>query len=185
VRVDPTAAVSPARIETGIANALPAGEPLPALLQASSDWLRPLRYRWEAINNAWNQQVLGFDRERQRNLLARFGLPDADWRELASALGLATVILLAISLAWALRGRRRLDPAARLWQKALRRLARQRVHSAPWETPLALSARLASERPELATPVRRVAETYLLARYGSGGGGGDLKPLREAIARLP
>ena len=183
VRVDPTAAVSPARIETGIAGALPAGEPLPALLQMRGDWLLTLRYRWEALNNAWNQQVLGFDRERQRDMLSRFGVADADWRELAIALGLATALLFAASLAWALHHRPRRDPAARLWQKALRRLARRRVHCAPWETPLALAARLKAERPELAAPVERVVEAYLLARYGAASA--DLNPLRAAIARLP
>ncbi|MDR1995572.1 DUF3488 and transglutaminase-like domain-containing protein [Azonexus sp.] len=183
VRVDPTAAVSPARIDTGIANALPAGEPLPALLQVRADWLLTLHHRWEAINNAWNQQVLGFDRERQRNMLARFGLPDADWRDLAIALGTATALLLAASLAWVLYHRPHRDPAARLWQKALRYLARRQVHCAPWETPLALATRVGAEHPELAAPVAQVVEAYLLARYG--GAGGDLKTLRAAIARLP
>jgi len=183
VRVDPTAAVSPSRIETGIANALPAGEPLPALLQIRADWLVTLRYRWEAINNAWNQQVLGFDRERQRNLLARFGLPDADWRDLALILGITTAILLAASLAWALSHRPHRDPAMRLWQKALRRLARKQIHCAPWETPLALAARVNSERPELAAPLTEVVNAYLLARYSAAGN--DLKTLRAAIARLP
>ncbi|MDR0775022.1 MAG: DUF3488 and transglutaminase-like domain-containing protein [Azonexus sp.] len=182
VRVDPTAAVSPSRIEAGIADALPAGEPLPALLQVRTDWLRTLRHRWEAINNAWNQQVIGFDRERQRDLLARFGLPDADWRDLAIALGTATALLLTASLAWALYHRPHRDPAARLWQKVLRYLARRQVHCAPWETPLALAVRLKAERPELAEPVAQVVEAYLLARYGTAC---DLKMLRAAIARLP
>lgn len=183
VRVDPTAAVSPARIETGIADALPAGEPLPALLQVRTDLLRTLRHRWEAINNAWNQQVLGFDRERQRDLLARFGMPEADWRDLAIALAIATALLLAMSLVWALQHRPRRDAAAQLWQKALRQLARRQVHCAPWETPLALAARVRAERLELAAPVADVVEAYLLARYGSADQ--DLKPLRAAIARLP
>ncbi len=183
VRIDPTAAVSPDRIETGIIDALPAGEPLPALLQLRADWMLTLRYRWEALNNAWNQQVLGFDRERQRDLLARFGISDADWRDLAIALGTATGLLLAASLAWALHHRPRHDPALRLWQKALRQLARRQVHCAPWETPLALTTRVATERPELAAPLARVVEAYLLARYGNAGK--DLKTLRAAIARLP
>ncbi|KAB2927361.1 MAG: DUF3488 domain-containing protein [Dechloromonas sp.] len=182
VRVDPTAAVSPARIETGIANALPAGEPLPALLQVRTDWLRTLRHRWEAINNAWNQQVLGFDRERQREMLARFGIPDADWRDLALALGIASTLLLAAILAWALRNRRQYDPVTQLWHKALRLLARRQLHCAPWETPLTLAARVRIARPELAEPFDAVVEAYLLARYGTPGH--DLKPLRSAIARL-
>ncbi|MCH2219257.1 MAG: DUF3488 and transglutaminase-like domain-containing protein, partial [Dechloromonas sp.] len=73
LRVDPTASVSPARIETGIVDALALGEPLPAIVQLRADWLRNLRYRWEAVNNAWNQHILGYDPQRQRELLSRLG----------------------------------------------------------------------------------------------------------------
>ena len=183
VRIDPTAAVSPARIDTGIANALGAGEPLPALLQVRTDWLRTLRHRWEAINNAWNQQVLGFDRERQRDLLARLGLPDADWRNLAIILSVASGLLLAVTLAWALDRRPRHDPARQLWDKALRHLARRQVHCAPWETPLTVAAHVRATHPELAGPFDRVVAAYLTARYAASGN--DLEPLREAIAQLP
>lgn len=182
VRIDPTAAVSPLRVENGIAGALPAGEPLPALLQVRTDWLRTLRHRWEAINNAWNQQVLGFDRERQRRLLESFGIPDADWRSLTVALAVAGSLLLVAIMGWALYHRPRHDPARRLWHAALRHLARRQVHCPPWETPLALLARLREEQPALAAPLARVVDAYLQARYGPPGD--DLATLRDAVARL-
>ncbi|OPZ15711.1 MAG: Protein-glutamine gamma-glutamyltransferase [candidate division BRC1 bacterium ADurb.BinA364] len=78
-RIDPTAAVAPTRVESGIVAALPAGEPLPALIQLRSDWLRTLQFRWEAINNARNQYVLGYNPQRQREFLSRLGLSDPDW----------------------------------------------------------------------------------------------------------
>ena len=182
VRVDPTAAVSPSRIETGIANALPFGEPLPALIQVQTAWLLSLRNRWEAINNAWNQQILGYDPQRQRELLARLGWPDADWHELALLLATTSGALLAAITAWTLYHRPRIDPALRLWHKALRHLARRRVNCAPWETPLALVDRLRREQPLLAEAFEPVASAYLAVRYGKSH---DLKPLRAAIARLP
>ncbi len=183
VRVDPTAAVSPSRIETGILDALPEGEPLPALIQIRSEWLRTLRHRWEAVNNAWNQQVLGYDPQRQRELLSHLGLPDADWRSLATVLGIVCSLLLAGITAWTLYQKPRHDPATRLWHKALRQLARRQVNYAPWETPLALAQRVQRERPELAEPFNHVVEAYLLARYGKNNN--DLQTLRTAIAQLP
>jgi hypothetical protein len=183
VRVDPTAAVSPARIETGILDALSEGEPLPALIQVRSEWLRTLRHRWEAVNNAWNQQILGYDPQRQRELLSRLGLPDTDWRSLATVLGIACSLLLAIVTAWTLYQKPRHDPATRLWHKALRQLARRQVNCAPWETPLALAHRVQRERPELAAPFNRIVVAYLQARYGKNNN--DLKTLRAAIAQFP
>ncbi|MBS1145075.1 MAG: hypothetical protein H6R14_2481 [Proteobacteria bacterium] len=183
VRVDPTAAVSPDRIETGIADALGAGEPLPVFIQMRADWVRTLRYRWEAINNAWNQQVLGYDPDRQREVLARLGLVDTDWRSLAIALGSACGLLVAGLMAWALYQRPERDPVVRLWHKALRHLARRKVDCAPWETPHALLQRVRAEQPDLAEPFQRVVDAYLAARYGNTDN--PLQPLRDAIAQLP
>ncbi len=171
IRVDPTAAVAPNRIETGIADALPSGE-----------WLRTLRYRWEAINNAWNQQVLGYDPQRQRALLNQLGLQDADWKNLAMLLGITcTLLAIAITLL-ILRHRPAEAPVRRLWRQALRHLERRQVNLRPWETPLALADRLKTEAPALAAPFGRVVEAYLLAYYGDEQ---DLKALRLAIAQLP
>lgn len=183
VRIDPTATVSPSRIETGIADALPFGEPLPVLVQWRAQWLRTLRYRWEAINNAWNQQVLGYDRQHQRRLLARFGLREADWHGLAIALGVACSLLVAGLTAWTIYHRPRRPPALRLWHTALRHLIRRKVDCPPWETPLALAARVGAMHPELDEPFRRVVDAYLLARYGPDDN--NLQDLRDAIARLP
>ena len=183
VRVDPTAAIAPNRIEQGIADALPAGEPLPALVQIRADWLRLARYRWEALNNAWNQYVLGYDGKRQRDLLDRLGLPDADWRSLAALLaGVCGALLAAVAL-WVLYRRPQLDPAQRLWRKALRHLARRQVDFAPWEAPMHLAQRIADERPDMAEAFARVAEAYLLARYG--GAEEQIKRLRRLVAQLP
>ena len=182
VRVDPTAAVSPDRIETGIASALGFGEPLPMLIQLRSEWVRTLRYRWEAINNAWNQSVLGYNPQRQAELLARLGLSETDWRSLAVALGSTCGLLVAGLMAWALYKRPERDPTLRLWHKALRHLARRKVDCAPWETPLELARRVREQRPELAEPFQRVVDAYLVARYGNTDQ--HLTTLRDAIAQL-
>ena len=182
VRVDPTASVSPTRIETGIADALPFGEPLPALVQWRADWLRTLRYRWEAVNNAWNQHILGYDPQRQRELLSRLGLPETDWRSLATMLGIACSLLVAAMTAWTLYQRPAIDPARRLWLTALRQLARRQVDCAPWETPMAVAQRVREQRPELAETFQNVVDAYLQARYGKSNN--NLNALREAVARL-
>ncbi len=182
LRIDPTAAVSPNRIETGIGNALGAGEPLPMMVQAHGEWLRSLRYRWEAINNAWNQQIIGYDLQRQRELLSRLGFPDSDWQSLGQALIIAIVLLLVATLGWAFHQQPRHDPLSRLWHKALAHLARHGVNCAPWETPLDIAQRVRQQHPGLADAFDDVVEAYLMARYGLNG---NLQFLREAVARLP
>lgn len=181
VRVDPTAAVAPERIEQGIASALPAGEPLPALLRLDNSWLRDLNFRWEALNNAWNQHVLGYDLARQRELLSRLGWPDADWPELATGLAGAMAMLLGLTALVVLFKRPRLAPETVLWHRALRRL---RVDCRPGETPGALLARLQVEQAASAARLAPVVEHYLRARYGPPDPNA-LTALRAAVDRLP
>lgn len=165
VRIDPTAVVAPARLDEGIANALPAGEPIPALLQVRADWWRMLRYRWDAVNNAWNQYVLGYSQERQRDFLTRLGLHETDWTHLTAALVAACTALLGALLLWNLRHAPRQDPALRLWRKTLARLSRNGIHCAPAETPHQLLARTRTEHPALAARLAPVVAAYLRVRY--------------------
>lgn len=182
-RIDPTAAVAPSRIQRGIASALPAGAALPALIRVQGEWLKGLRYRWEALNNLWNQQILGYDPKRQRELLSGLGLPDADWRIMVQMLAVFCTLIASSLLAWAIYRRPQADPVLALWQKALRKLQRSKVDCASWETPLALVARVEASQPHLAAKVHALVSAYLLARYGAAPT--DLKALREAVAHLP
>ena len=170
VRVDPTFAVAPSRIESGIANALPENEALPGLARRLDiDWLLRLRYRWEAFNNAWDEWVLGYNTLRQQELLSRLGFRQPDWQSMMTALTvLCGVVLLAVTL-WALRRRRPLSPAQRLWQRYCRRLQALGIECTSWEGPLTLAERTARQLPQLAELTRRAAGCYAELRYGPDG----------------
>ena len=116
-------------------------------------------------------------------LLVRLpGLPETDWRSLATVLGIACSLLVAAMTAWTLYQRPAIDPARRLWLTALRQLARRQVDCAPWETPMAVAQRVREQRPELAETFQNVVDAYLQARYGKSNN--NLNALREAVARL-
>ncbi len=182
-RVDPTAANAPSRIERGIASALPEDEALPGMARLDLRWLRDLRFRWEAINNAWNQWVLGYNPERQREVLARLGLDDIDWRGMTALLAaLCAAALAGISL-WVLRQRPRREPVQRDWLAFCARLARLGVRRHDWEGPFDYAARVAAHRPELAETAQAAAVAYAEARYG---GRPDARAhLRAALRKLP
>lgn len=167
VRVDPTAAAAPARIEENLAAALPDGDPLPLFARKGFDWLREARFRWWAINNAWNQWVLGFDPERQLQLLTRLGIEAPDWRKMIAWLaGLSglSLLLLAGSLLWR---RTPFDAVQRPWQRVTRRLARRGLPCRPWEGPLDYANRVAHEMPAVADDIRAIAALYAGLRYGT------------------
>lgn len=169
VRVDPTGAISPARIEQGLAQALPAGEPLPALMQLDQDWLRTLRYRWEALNNGWNQWILGYGPEKQQEVLRRLGMHEPDWRSMARWLGIGIGSLLLVGLGglfwWQWWQYRQTDPALRLWQQTLKHLARHGATIAPGETPQAFVRRLHQQQPRLPEKCLLQLDAIVLALY--------------------
>lgn len=166
VRVDPTAAVAAARIEQGIAAALPAAEPLPGLMRSQSAWLRTLRLNWDALNNRWNQWVIGFDQERQVGLFARMGFGIVSWRELGWMLLAALAGSLAVLAAVTLRKPPTYDPVQAAWLRLGHKLARVGLPRAPQEGPLAYAARVGALRPDLAAPLAALAQRYAALRYG-------------------
>jgi len=186
-RVDPTAAVAPSRVEQGVAAALPASEALPTLVRGNLDWLRNVRYRWEALNNAWNQWILGYNAARQQSLLSYLGL-SADWRSLIGSLAVfGGGALLALAL-WTLRQRPTRDPLQRLWQTFCRRMARHGVPRADWEGPLNYTDRVARELPAHAELAQTFGATYARLRYGKPGADElqqQLRILRRRLRALP
>ena len=186
-RIDPTALVAPARLDSGVASG-PAAGPAGGPATLSGDWLRGLRWRWEAMNNMWNQYVLGYDPLLQRTLLARAGLADADWRSLGLLLGAGCGLLLAL-LAVLLLYRRppRPDPLLQQWQIILRALRRRGIDAADWEAPLALAARVQAADPVLGAALQPVLAAYLAARYGAAADCGAARQARwpgGQLARL-
>lgn len=166
LRVDPTAISAPSRIDLNLAAAVPAGDPLPLLVRVDLGWLRDLHFRWDAVNNAWNQWVLGYNPERQRDLLRRLGMPQPDWQHMTATLAvLAGLALLALT-AWTLRNRRRPDPALAQWDKLSRRLARRGLARRPAEGPQDYALRVGTALPAAQSDMAVIATLYGRLRYG-------------------
>jgi protein-glutamine gamma-glutamyltransferase len=176
VRVDPTAAIAPERIETGLGGYFGEDADAPAFLRRSglpwtvrlrlqiSDWNDLLTFRWESL-------VLAFDPERQRELFARFGLDATDWRSVLIALGvsLSGLGLAAGLIALLRRPRDRREPAQRALDRLSRRLQRWSLAREPHETVAAYARRVGGSRPELARPLAEFAEAYTQLRYAELG----------------
>jgi transglutaminase-like putative cysteine protease len=184
VRVDPTGAAAPARIESGMEAAIPRPIGPSALnLQPSAPvrraW-RSLRHGLEALNNAWNEWVLGYGPERQRRLLNRFGIDATDFTRLAVWLIFCVLALLAgTSLLLARRPRTR-DPAIRAYRKFQNKLARAGLERAQGEGPLDFAERVIRTRPDLALQVTHITDMYVSIRYAREGG--DPRILNRAVA---
>ncbi|MDX1375589.1 MAG: DUF3488 and transglutaminase-like domain-containing protein [Burkholderiales bacterium] len=184
IRVDPTAAAVPGRVASGLARALPEAAGLPLMMRPQFQWLRTLRYRWEVLAHKWNVWVLDYNPERQRDLMAYFGMREADWRKLTAALFTLLGGFTALLLAWSLRNLARRDPVQRAWLAFCRKLDARGVRRAPHEGPRDFAERAAVRQPQAAGAIRAIAQRYIALRYGGQGDAREIGALRQAIRRL-
>jgi hypothetical protein len=180
VRIDPTAAAAPIRIDSGLARAVPDNESLPYLMRTNLEWLRGVRYRWDALAHKWNVWVLGYNPDRQRELLSFVGIPDADWRALTATLFVILGLLTMALLAWSLRRLARPDPVQLAWRAFCRKLASRGLERAPHEGPRDYSTRAARALPGSRRAILRIGALYIRLRYGTSAG-----EERHAATRRP
>ena len=180
-RIDPTAAVAPDRIERGL-RLDPGFAGVPGL-DLARPLLSTLRFRLDALTNAWNQWLLSYDRGRQVRLLERLGLKADDWRSIAGLLALSLTAILGAIAVLTLHPRRARDPIERAWDDFCQKLAVTGLARQPHETATAYLARV--ERlvePDRVADARRIAALYNRLRYG-GTSRADPAP-REDVRHL-
>ena len=170
-RADPTFAVSPLRINRGMSEALGPRGILNNLIAADSlGLLRQIGYQWDALNNQWNQWVVGFNQDRQRFAMENlFGLRDVDWRQLGMWLIVGvfstggSVGLLLLARAY----RKRRDPVVMAYDRFCAKLAKAGISRAPYEGPMDLYTRVAREKPQVAGAAQNVLQAYINLRYAA------------------
>lgn len=169
VRVDPTAAVAPTRVEQGIdAFALAGAEGRAAdRARFEAQWLarawQRARFTWDYLNLSWFYWVRDYDESRQAHLLERLGLRESAGLVLvAGVLGLVFAYVLVAG-----RARRTRDPLARIYDGYCRKLARAGLARAPYEGPLDYARRARTRWPERRDAIDAITSRYVALRYGN------------------
>jgi transglutaminase-like putative cysteine protease len=139
VRVDPTSAVSPQRVELGARAAAGASAPW-----YQADWLAGLRNRFDLVNRLWNDAIVQFNALRQQSLLKPFGIDKAEYGELVAILIGSSTLLLGLFAWWTLRpARSGGDPLDAAYSRLCAKLARAGAARAPAEGPRTFAQRIA------------------------------------------
>ncbi|HEY7986129.1 MAG TPA: DUF3488 and transglutaminase-like domain-containing protein [Methylophilaceae bacterium] len=165
VRVDPTSAVAPQRVESGIASALPADESLPALARPSL--FRRLNLGWDAVNNDWNQWVLGYNQQRQTEFLSKITGNKVSRGDMALWLSCLLIAIVGLIALWILRpANKDHDAIQSAWIKFQNKLARAGLQRDSAEGPLDFAVRAAQTFPASQPVIEMIVELYLPLRYG-------------------
>jgi len=160
VRVDPTAAVAPERVYDTLADRQPG-------LIGAFDGLVPAFNAADWMRRGWNDFVLGFNAQRQQDLLKPFGLGKLQGYHLI--LLFATLAGLALAwMAWLIaRGERERDPLLRAWHRLEARYRRLGRGRAPHEPAQAWAARVAADQPRAGEHLASLSRRFSDARYAA------------------
>ncbi|GHG03652.1 transglutaminase [Deinococcus piscis] len=180
VRVDPTAAVAPARTRTDPQTALSDPAATTSAQRPGGLWGQ-LSSGYDRLQLEWYDLVVNFDDQSQSGALAGLGLGEVGsgryWTGFAGLLGLALLPMLWV---WRTRSRPS-EPAARALDDLTRRLALPREASEPAGTYV---ERAAQAYPHLRPQLREFAQLYAEQRYGPQPDPARLRQLQALVRQL-
>lgn len=164
-RVDPTAAVSPLRVESGSLSAL--GAPRHVL---DYDWIRGFRNSVDIVQQRWNDWIIDYGAGRQAQLFAPLGLGRMTPSMLVSVLLVVVVIFSAIifPVVMRIKGPASKDPVEKIWQKFLSRLESAGYKARPSDGAMELATSASGVLPAVSDPIFDIAELYTRSRYAPG-----------------
>ncbi len=170
IRIDPTAAVAPWRIENNLGSGIKrnAFGGLINMDLTGNTWLSSLKFNWDAVTNSWNQWVLNYSPERQKKLISSlFGFKNVDWQTLTALMfGLGATVMAIVAMPLIMQ-RRKIHPIDALYLKFCHQMARKGFPRDIHEGPNAYAQRLKlSLAPEKTISAIHFLQLYEIFRYG-------------------
>jgi protein-glutamine gamma-glutamyltransferase len=188
VRVDPTGAVAPERVDNRSASQLlGAGSSVRFQLGDNSLLGRTvLRVRElaDSVQAAWQDWVLDYTVTHQRSLLALVNLDAYDDTALVVLMVVSLGLVTGLILVAMVRGGERLDPLERSYARFCRRLQRIGLPRRDWEGPRDYGQRVVVARPDLAAQVGHILAIYVRERYGSDSSTEGSNRFARAVGRF-
>jgi protein-glutamine gamma-glutamyltransferase len=169
VRVDPTSAVAPGRVDHDADDAVLADEPLTGRWHRRFRWFADAQLRLDAIKQVWRERILFYDQGSQRKLLEWLNVPEPDGQKLVILLA-AMLTLVLCWLTWTVR--RGIDPSpkdalTRTYASLCAKLSAVGLTRRPHEGAEDFALRVARHRPDLGPAVGALCRHYSTLRYAA------------------
>lgn len=167
VRIDPTAAIAPQRIEHNLDAALDPDESRPFHMHINGTILKNIMFYWDALDNQWNQWIVGYDAELQKQLLEsvlnqRIALADLVLLMVSSFFIVLSIIILFILKPWR---KQTVDPVVKIYNQFCKKLSIQGVKRETYEGPLDFAERAIKQLPEQKNTIQLITRLYIRLRY--------------------
>jgi transglutaminase-like putative cysteine protease len=187
VRVDPTAAIPPSRVEQAeyrnrFRQSANASGSANSWFQIS---LQQLGFLWDNVNRSWDDWVVGYTPGKQQSFFNSLGLDKFSVNGLVFLLfgGMALFIVI-IALHLSGRTIRKPKQVNILFRRFCRKLARRGFRHLPSETAHAYAQRVSRERQDLAPEVYEITTLYNQVRYARAPSDKTLQQLAQRISQF-
>ncbi|VAW37456.1 FIG001454: Transglutaminase-like enzymes, putative cysteine proteases [hydrothermal vent metagenome] len=163
LRVDPTAAVSPLRVEHG-SQALMSEN---ARNWLDSSWYRKLGEKYDGMRHKWNKWVRDYSVVKQKALFQVLGFDSQDGKSIAIVMGLIMLIttILVLWFLYITRVQRALAPYDKIFQKFIR-VFKQRGLIRTDDQGITTFATIASKQfPQVQNSIDEFTQLYLKLRF--------------------
>jgi len=191
-RIDPTTAVVPERIEQGMVVALPEGE-RPAYLKFTSlapvfrSW-KKIQLGWDATNVHWNRWVIGYTRNRQKQVFFNLGIGATSltgiFKTMLYILGAIGIFAILFLAGRRIPGGGQKDPVQASYSRFCRKLGNVGVYRNPAQGPLDFAKYVEMTRKDLTVEANEITQLYIELRYGRGVGKAASQKLKSMIKRF-
>ena len=171
VRVDPTAAIHPSRVEVDLSQSWSQREAIfddkvpGSWSDYSPGMVEKAQLYWDSMNRNWQSLVVDFDAGSQNEFFSKLGFPDLSIRDLVNTLLVLAFMVMAVTSALFLRQRTKLDKTALSYNKLSQKLKKVGIERGDTEGPVDYIQRVIKERPELEPKLIPILELYLSLRY--------------------
>ncbi|WP_442498179.1 transglutaminase TgpA family protein [Methylobacter sp. sgz302048] len=189
VRIDPTAAIAPERIEQDVNVDQQVASGIVTFVSPNSqklvafDWLKQTHQLWNSADYSWQRWVINYNSMSQLQLLSWWGIQNAKTM-LYSMLGL--IALMTAVLGWFLLHRKpkKTDSALRLYNRFCKKLVHQGFIRSESEGARDFAERVKSKLPEKSAQIDQITDVFIKLRYGQGSGPEDLKRLHKLVMQF-
>ena len=193
VRVDPTSAVAPDRVERGAGFGLPEADRPSFFIGDGASFLarglQRLSLGWDALNYHWDTRVIGYSGSLQEAFLKKLGASSRSAKGWVAAAAWGVALCCAVfGLAWLileLRSRTKIPPVRASWALFQKKMEKEQITRHPATGPLDFLDRIKKEAPHLYPEARRIIRLYVALTYGPGGDSTERpQELRRAVNRF-
>ena len=180
VRVDPTAAIAPERIERDTNPGRQLAYGIAGVNSKAYSWLNQSRQLWNSVDYSWQRWVINYDNNSQASFLSSFGIND-----LKTMIYWMITVISAITalLCWLLLYQKQhsADKVLLLYNRYCKKLARHGLFRNTGEGVKDFAERVKLKLPERAGNIDQITALFIKLRYGRTATEEDFQQLKTLV----